>query len=682
MSPLHPSCVLPVFVCTQDQALAREITVYLEDRFRVRHVDHAALLSGQLASTSNVQVILDLQSPGALDLLRAQGSKRPDIEWMALGMPGSQPLLEAEAMGTCGVEDLPLNRTRFQSHVVKAQRQLMLQIENAGLRGEVAQRQTGLTPPSPMPAPGGAAPAATSTSPTPIAQPLRAFSRNLRHSQNMDNLMESIVESVSGACLASRVGLFARRPGDQGFRLYAGMRCLERTWAGHYEPHDPLVRWLEINACQVVRGHLPHIENVYDRVMLQHELDGLGAEIILPLQGRNQLWGWIFLGQRGTGAPYSYADLEQLLILADHVSTTLENAILYEEAAMQKTMAETLLHSIPTGIVSVTRDGAISAISSAAEALLGVRAEEVRHQSAGALGSRMEDVLLRALHVDLDVAPEEWTDVPSQRFLRVEARRLTNDRETLGAVAFIQDITEQRRLQEKEEQIERMTFWSDLAAHVSHEVRNPLQAINTYAQLLPLRYEDDEFRSDFSRIVTSEVDRVNQLINRISAFAEPPQLKFAPLRIEEVIHAAIRTAQSNEPYTTLPIRTICETDVPSISGDAQALTDCFAQILVNACEATYDLGCPDIRVRVHCAHRDSDRVCVTVLDNGPGIATGAEQKVFSPFCSSKPNRMGLGLPIAKRTIIDHNGSIDIRSASEGTEVAIQLPSCRNEVAVQ
>ena len=73
-------------------------------------------------------------------------------------------------------------------------------------------------------------------------------------------------------------------------------------------------------------------------------------------------------------------------------------------------------------------------------------------------------------------------------------------------------------------QLERAQFWTDLAAGMSHEIRNPLVAIKTFAQLLPERYADAEFRAEFSRLVAGEVDRLNGIIEQINAFAHPPAL--------------------------------------------------------------------------------------------------------------------------------------------------------------
>ena len=65
---------------------------------------------------------------------------------------------------------------------------------------------------------------------------------------------------------------------------------------------------------------------------------------------------------------------------------------------------------------------------------------------------------------------------------------------------------------------------------------------------------------------------------------------------------------------------------------------------------------------------------VTIQDNGRGIAPEMKEKVFSPFCTTKARGMGLGLPIVKRTVFDHNGRVDIDTSTCGTSVSIALPT--------
>ena len=75
--------------------------------------------------------------------------------------------------------------------------------------------------------------------------------------------------------------------------------------------------------------------------------------------------------------------------------------------------------------------------------------------------------------------------------------------------------------------------------------------------------------------------------------------------------------------------------------------------------------------------RQTSGVVVTVYDNGRGIAAELKDKIFSPFCTTKPRGMGLGLPIVKRTVFDHNGRVDIDSNPHGTSVSVLLPVLEN-----
>src|SRR5437868_10035225 len=110
---------------------------------------------------------------------------------------------------------------------------------------------------------------------------------------------------------------------------------------------------------------------------------------MVPLYARGEIIGWLFFGHRITGLPFDYGDLEGLMILAEHVSTVLENALLYEEITLQKTLAETLLKSIPPGIVAIDEEGIIRWFNPPAESILGVRATDALHHPAEAAGGKL-----------------------------------------------------------------------------------------------------------------------------------------------------------------------------------------------------------------------------------------------------------------------------------------------------
>ena len=110
----------------------------------------------------------------------------------------------------------------------------------------------------------------------------------------------------------------------------------------------------------------------------------------------------------------------------------------------------------------------------------------------------------------------------------------------------------------------------------------------------------------------------------------------------------------------------------------RALTEAFAHLVANAAEATTGQSKPRINSRPgQSAKAETTGVVVTVQDNGKGIAPDLKDKIFSPFCTTKPRGMGLGLPIVKRTVFDHNGRVDIDSNPNGTSVSVMLPASEN-----
>ena len=296
------------------------------------------------------------------------------------------------------------------------------------------------------------------------------------------------------------------------------LRCLPETNEIEYHERDPLVRWFELHGHLVSRANLAHIAAQNQRPLLRRALDSFGAEVIVPLYARGEIIGWLFFGHRITGLPFDYGDLEGLMILAEHVSTVLENALLYEEVTLQKTLAETLLKSIPPGIVAIDEDGIVRWFNPPAEPILGLKAIEVLNCPVEAVGRKLAAMLRETLEAKANLPPRQWIDPNTRRSLSVEARRLLDHHTPLGAVAVIHDLTAEENLRQKQDLVDRAAFWTDLAASMSHEIRNPLVAIKTFAQLLPERFDDPEFRKNFNQIVVQEIDRLDKIITQINAF--------------------------------------------------------------------------------------------------------------------------------------------------------------------
>ncbi|HEY2615284.1 MAG TPA: ATP-binding protein [Chthoniobacterales bacterium] len=659
---LSPVCIL----YSQDADLVRRIKAFLAAVTQVRHVKEPDRLDVVLQQAGPALLLLDLRAKEGRDLVEQIQTGWPEILIVALGTPRSEPLRDAEQSGIYAAEDFQLERRRFQALVTRAFEYLRVLQENRDLREQSL-------PSLPEPPRRIEANAERRGS-----MPLR-FPHVFRRFGNVEALLANVVEGVAEAAGVGRAGIFSKiRAGDR-YRLRAGLRCLPETADFEFEERDGLVRWLELHAHLISRSNLAQTTDPTQRALLRRALDTFGAEVIVPLHARGSIIGWLFFGHRITGQRFDYDDLESLMVLAENVSTVLENALLYEEVALQKTLAETLLKSIPPGIIAIDEQAIIQSVNPTAEKIFDVAAGDVLNKPIEAVGSRLATLLRQTLETKENIPVQRWTDPGSRRSLAVETRRLLDETNPLGAVAVVEDVTVADNLRQKEDLVDRAAFWTDLAASMSHEIRNPLVAIKTFAQLLPERFDDADFRKDFNEIVVQEIDRLDKIITQINNFAHPSELVMKPIDLRGSVKRAIELARERVAKNGVAIDTTLPNDLPKIMGDETALTEAFAHLVANAAEATSGQSKPRITLAAKPIREGehASGVVVTVQDNGRGISPELKEKIFSPFCTTKARGMGLGLPIVKRTVFDHNGRVDIESNPHGTSVSVILPASPN-----
>ena len=662
---MRPTPVAVVY--TQDADLVRRTRAYLRNLAQVRHVADADRLEPVLQQTGPAILLMDLRAKESRELLGQIHGERSDVLVIALGVEHSEPLREAEEMGIYAAEELGLARRRFQALLERGFDYQRLLEENRDFRERpITTHARGLPLAEPRPA-------------TELGRGLSLlrFPRVLRQSNSVDGLLSSVIEAIADAAGVSRIGIFLRTATGQPYSFRGGLRCLPETDQLEFAERDALVRWLEQHAHLISRNQLAQTSEDGDRVLMRRALDMFGAEVIAPLYSDNAVLGWIFFGNRVTGQPFDARDLESLTMLAEQVSTTLENAFLYEEATVQKTLAETLLKSIPPGIVAVDMDATIRWFNPRAEKILGISTIEALNKPVERVGNKLANLLRDTLESKETPARQQWIDSTTRRSVSVEARRLADNGSTLGAVAVINDLTAEETLREKQALVDRAAFWTDLAASMSHEIRNPLVAIKTFAQLLPERFDDADFRKEFNQIVVQEIDRLDKIITQINNFAHPPELILKPIDVRAPVKKALEIVRSRFGINgKVEIETSLPSDLPRVLGDESALAEAFAHLVANAAEASADRNKPQISLAAKSLRegKQSAAVIVTVRDNGHGIAADIKEKIFSPFCTTKPRGMGLGLPIVKRTVFDHHGRVEVDSTSKGTLVSIVLPT--------
>ncbi len=496
---------LPVsLLYTRDAALRQRIGGLLHNRANVRVVQDPPELELLLHQHHGMVVFMDLRAADCARLLPELMQRFPEVVLIALGGARSDPGLYAAATGVYAIESANPDRLRLQTLFDQAQSHLRLLQENRLLRENRAHPPVSAVPER-----------------APFVPVFDRFVSAYKRFDNVGIMLESLVEGIAAYARVARVAVFSIMS-PEVYRFRAGVKCLEETRALEFSQTHPFVQWLQLHAHSLSRAMLRHIEPVEERLLLEHMLDLTGAEAILPLFGRQRLVGWLCLGRMITGAPLERCDIEELIPLAEQVSVTIENALLHESLAEQKALAETLLQTIPVGIIATGPDGTIRWFNRGAETLLKMAAAELIGQPVERHSSFLGSLLKRCMAGAHPEGPVEWTDPATGRALGIQLRRLSQDGQCMGALALIQDLTEERIWREKQNNLERATFWNELASAISHEVRNPLVAISTLAQLLPERYNDQEFRTQFRDLTTQEVSRLNGMIDQLDQYANPP----------------------------------------------------------------------------------------------------------------------------------------------------------------
>jgi len=221
---------------------------------------------------------------------------------------------------------------------------------------------------------------------------------------------------------------------------------------------------------------------------------------------------------------------------------------------------------------------------------------------------------------------------------------------------------------------DRLASLGTLTAGLAHEIRNPLVAIKTLTQLLPERLEDEEFRDQFLKIASGEVDRIASLVNELLDFARPSDPKLDFENINTILDGMILLISTETKKKQVDILRSYASDLPPVQIDREQIKQVFLNVLLNALQATSDNGKITVKTRSFIKPGGEPYVQVECTDTGCGIPPENIEEIFNPFFTTKSTGSGLGLSISHQIIQDHRGYIDVESQwGRGSSFFINLP---------
>jgi two-component system nitrogen regulation sensor histidine kinase NtrY len=270
------------------------------------------------------------------------------------------------------------------------------------------------------------------------------------------------------------------------------------------------------------------------------------------------------------------------------------------------------------------------------------------------------------------------------------SRRHGDDNTLEGYVVAFDDVTDLVSAQ-------RMAAWGDVARRIAHEIKNPLTPIQLSAERIKRKFapklgeeQSDQLQS-MTDVIVRQTNDLRRIVDEFSKFARMPE----PDRHEEdlgaLVHSAVLLQQAGQP--DLKIHAQIPDHPLNVDVDATMIGQALTNLIKNAGEATETLRkkgvepgyAPEIRVDVS---SDDSGFVITIADNGIGLPAD-RARLFEPYVTTRDEGTGLGLPIVKKIIEEHGGSLVLEDAPifdgmshQGAMAVIRLPALAPGNAVQ
>ncbi len=338
---------------------------------------------------------------------------------------------------------------------------------------------------------------------------------------------------------------------------------------------------------------------------------------------------------------------------AEHVETELvaANQALEEKVAELDAVRghlEAILSALPSGVVVRDREGRIVRVNPAVGAILGTQGAEL-------IGERTHPQLRGAK-----------ADGQSRELVRADGRRavvaarwspvLGARGESLGSVEILDDRTELARLTERLHDLDKMAALGNMAGGIAHEIRNPMNAIGGFAELLRREFEPSTRAHRFAARICEGIAEIDAIIANVLSFANPERLCLETVDAKELVLDAIRSAKQSLPEDAPQDRWKITHDAhaPKFQGDRIKVRQALRNLIANALQAQPDGGRVDVRVAI-----ESGDVVLRVEDAGPGVSAELRGRIREPFFTTRPSGTGLGLALVHTIAELHGGRFEV-----------------------
>ena len=510
---------------------------------------------------------------------------------------------------------------------------------------------------------------------------IRTASRRIGETLELNALLSLLCNTVVNTLKPDLVALFIASPNSDSLTPHTVRTFADPdrvSFPAHLNTQAALATLLTLRDQPFLRDDAARAEHDTLATQAAMELGALGGDIAIPMRRDHELLAILIVGQKLSGDAFFAEDLELLATLTSQTSLALRNAQLYAQVLLINGYIENILRTMDSGVVTVDGSGRIALSNATAEHLVGKAKAELSGRDVTVLPSQLS-VPLRATLDDGRARQQVEGRLPIERDRSVPIVYSTSalresDGQTLGALIVFADVSRLKALESEKRRAERLAAFSTFVSGIAHEIKNPLVAIRTFAELLPDRFAEPDFRVDFSKVVVEEIDRIDDLVSRLRGLAAPLPQSSGPADVRGPILDTLALIRGQLEQAHIVVTRDFQDAQPVVAVEASQLKQLFLNLLLNAIEAIGTHG--EITIRVSRRQNVSGVWVVTeISDTGPGIPEPIRMSVFDPFFTTKSRGSGLGLAICRGITDAHQGSIRVEAnAVRGTTLVVEFPA--------
>ncbi|MDA1354070.1 MAG: ATP-binding protein [bacterium] len=401
---------------------------------------------------------------------------------------------------------------------------------------------------------------------------------------------------------------------------------------------------------------------------------GMSSVVVLPVIYQGQLRGALLGFFKTPRLGYSTSRSEFIDYFSQVSNAAISNALLFDDLQEAKDFNAEVLRNLTTGVILVDNHLMITAINLQAERYLGVSQSRYLGQSLSSLYELCADLVVLERSFTEEVVVSVQTQIKYSKLdktLAITSDVIRSNEHVIGGMLIMSDITPLRELQTQLSHSDRLGSLGTLAEGVAHEIKNPLVAIKTFAQLLPSKWEDESFRNKYVEVVAPQVDRINDICISLLRLGRAKTPKVETIRLHEVFDEISTLTLPEQKASKVDVEVVGDLAL-SFEADREQLFHLLLNVVRRLIQNASHVSGGQVVLRV--MQDNAHHLILDATSNGAYLTEEQEQRFFDPFFQAYDGASGMGMSIAYRIIDELEGSIELtRGNVQGFGLMIRLP---------